>query len=1106
MEPGLDFFERVDRAHVLLARYGRVTRRALQRTFDDPELVDEIADELIVQGVAAWDGDVLVMSEAARPAAATPADEGRPRAGDISADAQIRHLTVLFCDVVGSTELSTRVGAEAWTGAMRAVLAMAADAVRTWRGHVGGYLGDGLLAYFGYPVALENAGERAVRAGLSIVGGLAEVNTLLRELVGEDVAVRVGIHTGPVVVDELDGWFSGSGLTTNVAARVQSEAPPNSVVITETTQRLVSGVFVTDDLGAHDLKGVAEPMRLRRVRGVAAPSPLTSPARRATRFMGRESELSRFVARWERARSGAGQVVVVGGDAGLGKSRLIEEFRRSLAMAPHTWLEARGSPFATSVPLDPVVELVRRSLSLTETASPDEAERAVRQAIGSLDLGGLAPDDGVAVVRDFLGLTSPASVPADAELRRFQLLDLLVDWVARTAAVQPTVLYVDDYHWVDPSTQQLIERCCERAVTIPLLVVVAARPDGRPGWSGDHIERIDLPPLPAEGLAEIARHVAGPELAERLIEAIVSRAEGVPLFAEEITAAMIGGDSGEITIPDSIENLLMSRLERHPGLRDLAQVASVIGTEFRLDELAHLVDLPSVMSTLAAGVRAGVFVHSDDGAVQTYSFRHALSRDAAYGSMVSPTRRAHHLRFARGLEQGRGQVVERRPDLVAEHFALGGERAAASAWWRRAGDRAHQGAAYPEATRFYELALEAAPEDDEPSLIELNLLLAGSIAASRGATHPTSVPLWREVLRLAEQLDDRRSIAIGLMGAAGGHLARGGFDQQAQLMERARPIVEELDDPALHRIHVTGVMANALFSGEPQRAIAVAEHADAAGWRSSPWLDLVFGIPADPWTEAVYAYALAAVGRFDDAVVVVRRVESAASELGLGPSTVLLPLIRTVDALAGNIVRYAALSEEYYERAVRFRLGTNIAFSRVFALVTRCTLNPSPDLLAEVHEAVGLMAKSGQLMSAPFMAWMLAGAELACDRHDLAEATCAFGQAIAEQTGQHWYDGQLHARRLRAQAAIGNLPDDWEHQARTVLDFTRSRTLRVGALHVAMAMLDLRRGTAGEAESVATLEALVDDLPDSSDTPLRQAAIAALGRAQSLKRSSRSVM
>jgi AAA ATPase domain len=830
------------------------------------------------------------------------------------------------------------------------------------------------------------------------------------------------------------------------------------------------------------------------VRGVAAPSPLSSPVRRATRFMGREGELARFAERWERARRGAGQVIVVSGEAGLGKSRLVEEFRRSLAMAPHTWLEARSSPFATSVPLDPIVSLLRRSLSLAEVVTPGEIERAVRTAIGSTPLGGLSADDGVALVCELLAPVVPEHAAVDAEMRRFQLLDLLVDWVAHTATVQPTVFYVEDYHWADPSTQQVIERCCERAATMPLLVVVAARPDGRPRWLGEHVEAIELPPLPADGLAEIARHLAGPDLQERLIQAIVSRAEGVPLFAEEITAAMLNGGSGDITIPDSIENLLMSRLERHPGLRELAQVASVIGTEFRLDELAHLVDLPSTMPTLAAGVRAGVFVHSDDGTVQTYSFRHALSRDAAYGSMVTPTRRGHHLRFARGLEQGHAQVVERRPDLVAEHFALGGQSREASRWWRRAGDRAYQGAAYPEATRFYELALESAPADDESLLIELNLILAGSIAASRGATHPSSSPPWREVLRLAEQLGDRRSIAIGLMGFGGGHLARGAFAEHAALLERAHVIIDELDDPALRRIHVSSLIANLLFSGHPQRAIDTAEHADAAGWRSSPWLDLVFGLPADPWSDALYAYALAAVGRFEDARVAVRRVEAAAAVLGLGPSTVLLPLTRTVDSLAGNMVRYAALSEEYYERAVRFRLGTNIAFSRVFALVTRCTLDPSPALLDEVHEAVAVMARSGQLMSAPFMAWMLAGSELACDRPDLADATLALGQAIAEQTGQHWYDGQILARRLRAQAAIGALPDDWDDQAQAVLRFTIERTLRVGSLHLAMAVLDLRRGTPEEARAAATLRRLLGELPDGSDTPLRRDAIATLSR------------
>jgi class 3 adenylate cyclase len=401
----VEFYEQVDQVQQLVARHGRVSRRGLERTYGDAELVTELAEELIVRGVAAWDADVLV----ARPTIANAGDaanagvdagvDGEPAGGgsvgavaavttpdagsvtEFGHDAQIRHLTVMFCDVVGSTALSGELGAEVWTDAMRTVLSLCADHVRQWQGHVGAYLGDGVLAYFGYPIALENAGERAVRASLGILAGLPALNDSLRARLGRDLEVRIGIHSGPVVVDEVDGWVQASGLTTNIAARVQGEASPNSIAMTAATQRLVSGVFITEDLGVHQLKGVPEPLPLQRVVGFASPSRQRALARHATRFAGRRAELEQLEQRWAAAEHGEGQTVVLVGEAGIGKSRLIDHFRRSLGVTRHTWLEARGSSFANAAPLTPIAQLLRRAMALDDRAGVETIRVAVERAL-----------------------------------------------------------------------------------------------------------------------------------------------------------------------------------------------------------------------------------------------------------------------------------------------------------------------------------------------------------------------------------------------------------------------------------------------------------------------------------------------------------------------------------------------------------------------------------------------------------------------------------------------------------------------------------------------------------------------------------------------------
>jgi class 3 adenylate cyclase len=460
----LSFVETVERARQLLERNGRLSLRALKREFAlDDDALGELAEELVeVQRVAVREGNVLIWFEADRtaeprapgPAAippAAPSATASPAAGHGAAapapdSGERRQLTVLFCDLVGSTELSSRLDPEEWQGLLRRYQEAGAAVIEPFGGHVAQLLGDGLLVYFGWPEAHDDDAERAVRAGLGLVDALRALTDLPVPL-----AVRIGIHTGPVVVSQLGGGARREtlalGETTNLAARLQGVAAPDTVVLSEATLRLVAGIFVTEDLGPQHLKGIAAPVRAHRaVQPTGVRSRLDVDPLRLTRFVGREMELGTLVDRWERAVEGEGQNVLIVAEPGVGKSRLVYELREKLAGVPHGWLESRGTPYTTGTPFHPVIELVRQGLAITPEEKDDEKIRKIERALTLTQLGS---DDAVPLIADFLGLPAPVGHPPLAlspDGKRRRTLELLTAWTLALAEVQPLVLLAEDLH------------------------------------------------------------------------------------------------------------------------------------------------------------------------------------------------------------------------------------------------------------------------------------------------------------------------------------------------------------------------------------------------------------------------------------------------------------------------------------------------------------------------------------------------------------------------------------------------------------------------------------------------------------------------------------
>ena len=454
-----------------------------------------------------------------------------------------RYVTVMFCDLVGSTSMSAQLDAEEWRDLVRSYLDSASDAVTEMGGHVAKKLGDGMMALFGHPVAQENDAERAARAALSIQGALAEVNRKNAGTGKPALNARIGIEIGPVVIDAAGEIY---GDAPNVAARVQALAEPGTVVVTARVQRQIAGLFVAEERGSHELKGVPEPVTLfRLVR--ASGGGRRAGQRHLTPLVGREEEIAILMRRWERARQGDGQLVLIVGEPGIGKSRLIEEFHARLRDTPHTWVEWSCSQLLQNTPLHPIAEWGRQQFGGADLP----VERQLSDLENTLALSKLDPAENVPLLAPLLDIPVPAErrpILAPEELRHRQLA-ALTNWVMAGARAQPAVLTLEDLHWADPTTLDVLRGIAERGALAPLFVLMTARPEFRPSWGArSHHAAISLVPLDRYQVRHMVEELAARHaLAKEVIEGVTERAGGVPLFVEEVTRLLLErGEQGGI--------------------------------------------------------------------------------------------------------------------------------------------------------------------------------------------------------------------------------------------------------------------------------------------------------------------------------------------------------------------------------------------------------------------------------------------------------------------------------------------------------------------------------------------------------------------------------
>jgi len=659
--------------------------------------------------------------------------QSKPSNPEASGDAERRQVTVLFADMVGSTALSGTVDPELLGGLIRRYQDATAGAIGRFGGFVAKFMGDGVLAYFGFPQAFEDAAERAVRAAIGIVaeaGGIELPD-------GTPVRVRIGIATGLVVVGEIVGIGTARertivGETPNLAARLQALAAPDTILISESTQNLLGGLFDLELTGEHELKGFQRPVPAWRVRGETLVETRFAASRTGDNLplIGRAHEMGLMLDRWRLARLGEGQIVTVIGEAGIGKSRSIEALQEAFAGEPHARVHLQCSSYHSDSAFYPVIQHISRAAGFATTDSP-----GVRvEKLGVL-FARRAESDAAAIplLAELLSISAEPAAPLSLTpaQRKATTIALLVDEIVRLGETDPVLLVLEDAHWIDATTLELMTRLTDSIGQARLLAVVTARPDFAPPWlARPHSTLLTLGRL---GRAECAQLVAGVAashgLSAETVAAIVAKTDGVPLFVEELTKSVMesaGGDSA--AVPATLKDSLMARLDRLGEARDVAQIASVIGRQFTFSLLDAVIPRggTDVEAALAKLVGAGIVFPDGSGSERSFSFKHALTRDAAYESLLLSRRRELHGRIARVLEERFSALTTSEPDLLAYHFGEAGLAGPACDYRMRAGDLAVSRSAYKEAIAHFSAGLstaDALPKPEERMRRQLDFLL-----------------------------------------------------------------------------------------------------------------------------------------------------------------------------------------------------------------------------------------------------------------------------------------------------------------------------------------------------------------------------------------------
>jgi class 3 adenylate cyclase/predicted ATPase len=1054
-------------------------------------------DDLKDIGVSAL-GDRLQLLDAiaalagAKPPAAKPSP---PKDSQVSAER--RPITVMFCDLVGSTSLAAKLDPEDWRNLVSAYLDEATKAVSGLGGHVLKRLGDGLMALFGYPQAQENDAERAVRAALAIQRSLAEINIKNRGKGAPDLLARIGIESGSVVVEATGEVF---GEAPNVAARVQAAAEPGSVLVTMNVQRQVAGLFVAEERGAQELKGVTEPVQLFRIIR-ASGGGRRGGARVLTPFVGREEELGLLARRWERARAGEGQLVLIVGEPGLGKSRLIDEFHSQLGETPHTWLEWSSSQLLQNTPLHPIAEWGRQRFG-----AEAPAEQRLADLEGTLQLIGLDPSKYAPLLAPLVDIPLPPARAANfspEELRRRQLA-AMTTWVLAGARSQSAVVAFEDLHWADPTSLDLLRGLAERGAQAPLLLLATVRPEFRPPWSlRSHHSIVSLRPLDRAGVARMVGEIsASHALSKEVVEGVNQRTGGVPLFVEEVTRLLLerGEQGGVQAIPPTLQQSLAARLDRLGPAREVAQIGAVVGRDFAYPLLRDVAELdePALQASLDRLADADLLFVKGAPPQASYRFKHALIQDAAYDSLLKSRRQALHRRAAEILRDDPERATAA-PEVIAHHFTQAGLDDLAIEWWGRAGDQALRRSAFQEAIAHLGKAIGLA--DNAAGVVAQSSSgdAAGSSRRLKLQTDYGQALLWTKGLVAEEtKASFDRTRALAGSTANGGALFSVYYEQWtrgfiggdlALAQETAKTFLREAVGGGYAMEAVVGhrLLGSAcLLQGDLRQARTHFERA-LADYVPNRDGEARFRFGVDTRIVALGYLALACwhLGEIGRSRLLIEQAIRVGAESD-HPTTLAFAYNYkvVVEARRGDAAQALGAAERLTDLSRERGLDEFFAAGQSWSRWARARLLGSSADPVEFGRPLAIENGRGNRLGLPFEFGLVGELEAATGNLDGALAWIGEGLAIAEETGEHYTDSFLH--RLRGEVLWHRAPADLdasEDAFRGAIVVAKRQGARSFELRAALSLAKLYQSTARPADAHTVLASALEGFSPTPEMP-----------------------
>jgi class 3 adenylate cyclase/tetratricopeptide (TPR) repeat protein len=955
-----------------------------------------------------------------------------------AAEAERRQLTVMFCDLVGSTPLSQRFDPEDLREVIGAYHLCVANAVARFAGFVAKYMGDGVLVYFGYPEAHEDDAERAVRAGLAVIDAVG------RLAAPEQLNVRLGIASGLVVVGDLIGAGAAQergvvGETPNLAARLQALAQPGTILIAESTRRQIGALFDLDDLAPQILAGFAEPQHAWRVLGESGVlSRFEALRSEASPLVGREEELELLLRRWDQATAGEGRVVLISGEPGIGKSRLSAALSEHIGTEPHTRVRYFCSPHHQDSALYPFITQLERAARFIRD---DTVERKLGK-LRELLMPGAPGAEEIALLAELLSLpNSAADLNLSPQRKREMLFEALLHQLEALSHSGPVLMVFEDAHWIDPSSRELLDLTIDRVRRLPVLLIVTFRSEFQLGWTGPpHVTMLALNRLGEPDVTALVRGLAGnAPLGNEIVEEIVERTDGVPLFVEELTKAVLErGDQNNrvaamlsasplpvLAVPATLHASLIARLDRiGAAAKEAAQIGAVLGREFAYELIQPVAqrseaDLQTALSQLTD---AGLLSCRGTAPQSSYLFKHALVQDAAYGTLLRARRQELHARVAAVLEQNFADLVERQREILARHLTAAGDTKRAVDQWLKAGQYAAALSAHREAIGHFERGLAALPALPEGPArdgqeIELQLARGLSLFTVGGFVSAEAAQAYTRARELAEQRGDPRHLFTAVYGLWQSANGSGRIVASRPLSDRLLKLTAAEADDGLRLQAHHSAWATCLFSGE---FMAGHEHCEVGRRLYDPERhhshSLLYG-GHDPGVCAGFIGAQLhwLLGYPEKALEIEFDTLALAERVGHPLSRQLVLLYSAMLYLNRGELEPALKSLDAVEALVaEQRLGFVLEprFARGVALTAQGALEQAVACLRE-----GLASPLGAVRYRPYGLAGLAEALTRQGEHGAALAAAREGMKTQEETGQRLWNAELH--RVEGIAVLG---------------------------------------------------------------------------------------